>query len=162
MVKLLLSLKADLENVTDLVPATDDFEFFFEVQCSSCHETHPKLVGVNRTEERELSGSKGATAHLVWRCGFCKRESSAKFDTSFSIRPYSSDSSGQFQPFLVIECRGLEFTGFDPRGIWKCVGQESGTKFDEVDLEDREWTDYDEKASVPVGIMEIEAKWTKA
>jgi hypothetical protein len=29
--KLQLSIKAELENVTDLVPASDDFEWFFKV-----------------------------------------------------------------------------------------------------------------------------------
>lgn len=31
MQKLRLSIKAELENVTDLVPASDDFEWFFKV-----------------------------------------------------------------------------------------------------------------------------------
>lgn len=66
-------------------------------------------------EEREIPGTKAATAHLVWRCGFCQRESSAKFDSSYAVRPYSSDVDGKFGPLLVIECRGLEFTNFDPR-----------------------------------------------
>jgi len=92
----------------------------------------------------------------------CKRESSAKFETSFPIRPYPSESSGKFAPLLVLDCRGLEFTNFDPRGTWKCKGLESGTLFAEVDLEDREWTDYDEKSALPVGIMAVEGKWTKA
>lgn len=35
------------------------------------------------------------------------------------------------------------------QGTWKCVGQDSGTVFDEVELEEREWTDYDEKVSRP-------------
>jgi hypothetical protein len=30
--RLLLSIKANLENVTNLVPATDDFEYFFGVR----------------------------------------------------------------------------------------------------------------------------------
>jgi hypothetical protein len=30
--------------------------------------------------------------------------------------------------------------------MWKCQGAESGTKFNEVELEDGEWNDYDEKA----------------
>ena len=64
-------------------------------------------------EEREVSGAKNATAHFVWRCGFCKRESSAKFERSRPM-PYSSEN-GDFQDLVVIECRGLEFTGFDPR-----------------------------------------------
>ncbi|KAF9519911.1 hypothetical protein BS47DRAFT_1324245 [Hydnum rufescens UP504] len=162
MVRLMLSIKADLENVTDLAPSNDSFDFFFQVKCTSCHETHPKFVGLNRTEVHELSGSKGNTAHFVWRCGMCKRESSAKFDPNFPIRPYTIESSRSFAPLLVLDCRGLEFTDFDPRGMWQTTGVESGTRFTEVDLEDREWTDYDEKVSVPVSIMEIEAKWTKA
>lgn len=42
-----------------------------------------------------------------------KRESSAKFETT-AITPYSAENE-QFAPLLVIECRGLEFTDFDPR-----------------------------------------------
>ncbi|KAF8350146.1 hypothetical protein F5887DRAFT_1070358 [Amanita rubescens] len=151
MVRLQLSIKADLENVTDLTPSSDDFEYFFKVKCTSCNEEHPKWISMNRREEYEVSGGKHATAHFVWRCGLCKRESSAKFELSSPVKTYSSEN-GQFEPLLIIECRGLEFTGFDPKlivdeGIWKCVGS-SGTAFPEVDLSvEDEWTDYDEKAS---------------
>ncbi|KAL1737054.1 hypothetical protein EV714DRAFT_265868 [Schizophyllum commune] len=162
MVKLLLSIKAELENVTDLVPASDDFEYFFQVQCNSCHETHPKFVGMNMKDEREVSGGKNATANFVWRCGMCKRESSAKFDTAYGVKPYSAEN-GQFGPLLTIECRGLEFVGFDmTRGAWKCKGVDSGTVFSDVDLSEGEWTDYDEKASQPVGISELGSKWSRA
>ncbi len=41
-----------------------------------------------------------------------KRESSAKFDPS-PPTPYSAENA-QFAPLLKIECRGLEFVGFDP------------------------------------------------
>ena len=34
------------------------------------------------------------------------------------------------------------------QGIWKCKGLESGTEFSEVDLSEREWTDYDEKVGM--------------
>ncbi|KAF6766131.1 hypothetical protein DFP72DRAFT_1057319 [Ephemerocybe angulata] len=142
MVRLKLSISATLENVTALQPASDDFEWFFQVQCTSCRETHPKHVAINRTEEHEVSGGKNAKAHFVWRCGNCKRESSAKFDPSARITPYTAEN-GNPQPILEIECRGLEFVGFDPRGMWKCVGAESGTVFNEVDLSEPEWVDYD-------------------
>ncbi|KAF7799267.1 hypothetical protein EIP86_010499 [Pleurotus ostreatoroseus] len=162
MVRLLLSIKADLENVTDLVPASDSFEYFFQVKCTSCHEVHPKLVGINRLEEREVSGGKGNTAHFVWRCSMCKRESSAKFEEKIPTLAYSADNNGQFAPFLTMDCRGLEFIGFDPRGTWKCVGAESGTPFNEVELEEGEWVDYDEKAALPVGVSNIENEWCRA
>jgi len=158
----LLSIKAELENVTDLVPASDAFEYFFKVQCTSCHEIHPKLVSVNRLQEREVKGGKGSTAHFVWRCGSCKRESSAKFETASTPQPYSADANGQFAPLVVIECRGLEFVEFDPMGIWRCAGLDSGTQFPEVDLSEGEWVDYDEKAALPVGISGIESKWARA
>ncbi|TDL28510.1 DUF866-domain-containing protein [Rickenella mellea] len=161
MVKLQLSIKAELENVTDLVPSSDDFEYFFQVKCNSCHEIHPKTVSMNRLNEREMTTGKGASANFVWRCGTCKRESSAKFEP-VPPKPYSADENGQFSPLIVLDCRGLEFVDFDPKGTWKCVGLESGTIFPEVDLTDGEWTDYDEKASTPVGVMAIESEWNRA
>ena len=39
---------------------------------------------------------------------------------------------------------------------------ETGTVFEDVDLSDLEWTDYDEKTSQPVEIMDIESKIEKA
>lgn len=45
----------------------------------------------------------------------CKRESSAKFEEKSPTLPYSADSNGQLAPFLTVDCRGLEFIGFDPR-----------------------------------------------
>jgi len=162
MVRLLLSIKATLENVTNLVPAADDFEFFFGVKCTSCNEPHPKIVSLNRFEEHEVSTGKRSSAHFVWRCGHCKRESSAKFDPSSSPRSYSADANGQYAPFITIDCRGLEFTSFDPQGVWKCVGTESGTPFTEVEFDNGEWVDYDEKTKEPVGISEIESEWSRA
>jgi len=161
MVKLQLNIKAELDNVTDLVPASDDFEFFFEVKCNSCHEIHPKLVSVNRLQEHELKHGKGSTANFVWRCGNCRRESSASFEP-VKLQPYSIDSNRQFALLLILDCRGLEFTRFDPQGVWTCKGAESGTVFSDVEFTDGEWTDYDEKSAQPVGISEIQSEWVRA
>jgi len=70
---------------------------------------------MHEQEEHEVSGGKRNYAHFVWRCGLCKRESSAKFDAANPTIPYSANNNGQFAPFLTIDCRGLEFIGFDPR-----------------------------------------------
>ncbi|KAM6498022.1 hypothetical protein JOM56_005970 [Amanita muscaria] len=160
MVHLRLSIKAELENVTNLQPAAPDFEYFFKVRCTSCNEEHPKWVSMNPIEEYEVSGGKNSTANFVWRCGMCRRESSAKFDKSAPLTPYTSEN-GQLEPLLVIECRGLEFVDFDPKGVWKCAGT-SGTVFPDVDLSEGEWTDYDEKAALPVNVSDIECEWSRA
>ncbi|KAH9982563.1 DUF866-domain-containing protein, partial [Lactifluus volemus] len=160
--RLLLSIKANLENVTNLVPASVDFEYFFGVKCTSCNEFTQRSYPLTAScEEHHVSTGKDNTAHFVWRCGLCKRESSAKFEASSPPQPYSNANS-QFAPFLIIDCRGLEFISFDPRGIWKCEGLDSRALFTEVEFDGGEWVDYDEKAKMPVGISEIESQWSRA
>jgi len=54
--------------------------------------------------------------HLAWQSltnPTGKRESSAKFEST-PFKPYTPENA-EFGPLLVIECRGLEFVGFDPR-----------------------------------------------
>ncbi|KAG8984545.1 hypothetical protein FRB90_005246, partial [Tulasnella sp. 427] len=98
--KLALYIKAELQGVTDLQPASDDFEWFFK-------------------DSRDLSTGHD-TANFVWRCSSCKRESSAKFDQfpdKRTLKPYQvAQNKGQdFAPLIVLDCRGLEFVGFDVR-----------------------------------------------
>ncbi|KAF9244614.1 hypothetical protein BU15DRAFT_85991 [Melanogaster broomeanus] len=160
MVRLKLEIKAELENVTDLKPASDDFEYLVKVSCTSCREVHPKLVSLNRTRELEVGGGRHGTANLIWRCSFCRHEHSAKFDPS-PVRPYTEAHSGNFSDILVVECRGLELIGFEPQGTWTCKGAESGTIFD-VDFEDGEWEDYDEKKALSVRVSFMESRWNRA
>ena len=70
-------------------------------------------------EERDLASGHD-TANFVWKCGSCKRESSAKFDRidkKTIIKPYElAESEAQkFALLAAIDCRGLEFIGFEPR-----------------------------------------------
>jgi len=108
-----------------------------------------------------VAGGRGGMANFVWKCGLCKREASARFEPAFPTKPYSAEN-GQLTPFLTLDCRNLEFVGFDPYGTWKCVGTTTGTKFDEVDLTEGEWTDYDEKSTLPVGVSNVKGEWTRA
>lgn len=62
---------------------------------------------------------------------------------------------------LEIDTRGIDFEAFKADGKFQCIGEESNTKFDDVDLEDNEWYDYDEKAGAEVSITNIEWTFTK-
>ncbi|KAI7878287.1 DUF866-domain-containing protein [Lichtheimia hyalospora FSU 10163] len=140
MVKLALYLKADLENVTNLKPMAG-FEWHFK-------------------DTVDMPGSRG-TANLVMRCKFCKRESSAQFDSSFPIQAYSAEQNGKLQKIAVFDCRGLELVDFAPKDPWAAEGTETGYPFQDIDLEEGDWADYDEKAGEPVGISEIEVEFKK-
>ncbi|POY70797.1 hypothetical protein BMF94_6209 [Rhodotorula taiwanensis] len=168
MVKLAVSIKAQLEALTDLKPAGEDFNWMFKVKCTSCREEHPNWVGIDATETRDISGSRGE-ANLVWRCQMCKREHTVSFDESFkrgsAVYTFEDSEEQRFAKLAVLECRGCELTEFDTNGVWTAKGAESGTVFDEVELSNEsgnEWSDYDEKAGTSVSIMEVETKIARA
>lgn len=70
---------------------------------------------------------------------------------------YTSDDDGKFKTIIVFDCRGLELTGFDPRDGWAV---ESGRKvFQDVDLTEKEWVEYNEIDNVPVEINNLESKF---
>ncbi|KAG0663077.1 hypothetical protein C6P46_002920 [Rhodotorula mucilaginosa] len=156
MVKLAVSIKAQLEALTDLKPLGEDFNWMFKIKCTSCREEHPNWVGIDATvpdREARRTSSGGV------RC----------FDDSFkrgSAAYTLEDSEEQrFATIAVLECRGCELTEFDPKGTWTAKGAESGTVFDEIDLSNEsgnEWSDYDEKAGTSVSIMEFETKIARA
>ncbi|CAO1633420.1 unnamed protein product [Jaminaea pallidilutea] len=168
MPRLALQIKAQLENVKELRPSTDDYTLMVKTQCTSCHEEHPKLVAITPESEIETKGGRG-TADLVMSCQFCKREGSAKFEENPPKeprwRPYSNpeDSGADWRTLCVLDVRGMDLVGWEPMGTWKCKATSGNTTFDDVEFdESSEWTDYDEGAGEPVGITELEGKWVRS
>ncbi|EKC99767.1 hypothetical protein A1Q2_05913 [Trichosporon asahii var. asahii CBS 8904] len=157
MVKLIVEIAMELENLASVKPAPD-YEYFFNVTCTSCREEHPKVVSFNQQDEHELSGSRGS-ANFVWRCGNCKSCSftPAGKDKSTAPLPYTSDS-GALQPLVALDCRGLEVTKFHFRGKW--VAETEGGKEMECDFDEGEdrWDDYDEDGGVPVSVSEMRSE----
>nr|CAG8448001.1 9474_t:CDS:2 [Entrophospora candida] len=147
------NLPAELENVTDVGPSGDEYEWHFKVKCNSCNELNENWVGMNRLSQNEILGSRG-TANLVIRCKFCRRESSAQIDP-IPTQLYTIENNGKFVKILAVDCRGLELMGF------KATGVDSKTLFEDIDLTEGIWADYDEKAEVPVGISEIETEFKR-
>lgn len=50
----------------------------------------------------------------------------------------------------------MSIIDFSPRNGFKCCGVDSNTLFEDVNLEEKEWVDYDERKNQPVGIYEVE------
>ncbi|PWY99295.1 DUF866-domain-containing protein [Testicularia cyperi] len=167
MPRLALQLKAQLNNVTDLKPADEDYTLMIKTKCSSCHEEHSKTIGITPSDEHEMTKGARGSANLVMSCSFCKKEGSAKFDEPTAKEPLwrpiqASEEGAEYQTLCVLDFRGFEPVSFEPQGTWVCKGTESGTLFDAVEFEDGEWMDYDEKAGAEVGILELEHRWKRA
>ncbi|KAJ1344595.1 hypothetical protein BSLG_000118 [Batrachochytrium salamandrivorans] len=151
-----ISWKADLAGITNIVPANKEaYDWRFKFVCTKCREPTDSIVNVNGLELIEMTNSKGS-ANLIMRCKFCKSEGSVDLELN-TVMPYNLEKTGKFSPLIIIEGRGWEPTEWVPAGGFKGEGAETGTKFEEIDLSEREWSDYDEKAGEAVEILEIES-----
>lgn len=157
MVKFYLKAHAELTNVTDVQPvdsAESPFEYTFRIECTKCRETHGKPVTINRFEQHEISGSKGE-ASFVFRCKSCKSEHSAQIlRTNESL---TQETAGKWVKLLEIDARGADFIEFIPEGRWMGKAANSTSVFDEIDLEDGEWYDYDDNKGEEVSVTDF--KW---
>ncbi|KAI8895612.1 UPF0587 protein C1orf123 [Globomyces pollinis-pini] len=156
-----INWKADITNITNLSPlSVDDYEWIFKFTCTKCHELHDVPVTLKANEVVEMNNSRG-TANLIMKCNFCKSEGSVDLEMN-TLKPYTIENSGKMQPLIVIEGRGWEPVEWIPTIGFRAEGVESGTVFDEIDLTDLEWCDYDEKAGESVDIMDIQSEVKKA
>jgi len=66
------------------------------------------------------------------------------------------EDSNKFKNIIAFDCRGLMIVDFSPRNGFKCRGVESNTVFEDINLEEKEWVDYDDRQNQPVGIYEVQ------
>lgn len=172
MVKIALQIRASLENVTGLrCPEDDDsFQWFFKLKCSSCGEVPDHWQDVSASEEHELKGGRGS-ANAVIRCKLCSRENSMDIVPD-STKAYDATDPPRFKSIVAFDCRGLEPVDFSPRGGWVARGIKrnedddgggtlTGTVFEDVDLTDKDWADYDDASGEGVCISELEHQFVK-
>ncbi|XP_042104193.1 CXXC motif containing zinc binding protein isoform X3 [Ovis aries] len=146
MGKIALQLKATLENVTNLRPVGEDFRWYLKMKCGNCGEISekwqyirlmvtapPTTVSTQTQDSVALKGGRGS-ASMVQKCKLCSRENSIEILSS-TIKSYNA--------------------GFAAEGV------ESGTVFSDINLQEKDWTDYDEKAQESVGIYEVAHQFVK-
>ena len=102
-----------------------------------------------------------------------------------SIAKYNIEDNNKHKSIAAFDCRGLEPVDFSPRNGWRvsCLanddsltyrkilqvsgwkededgeGRESGTLFEDVDLSEGDWADYDERSGESTMISEIDVKF---
>ncbi|XP_061694266.1 CXXC motif containing zinc binding protein isoform X4 [Syngnathoides biaculeatus] len=165
MVKFGLQFKATLENVTNVRPEGEDFRWFLKLKCGNCGEIPDKWQYVNLAESAPLKGGRGS-ASMVQKCKLCSRENSigllfANVGLSPCFVSVKAEDSEKFKTMVQFECRGLEPVDFQPQAGFAAQGTESGTAFPEVNLLEKDWTDYDEKVKESVGIYEVTHRFIK-
>lgn len=74
---------------------------------------------------------------------------------------YTSEDQGKFKTIGIFDCRGIEPVDFAPGPGWNVKVEESTKTFEDVDLTEKEWVEYDEKSQQSVGIYEFESQFIK-
>ncbi|XP_007910416.2 CXXC motif containing zinc binding protein isoform X1 [Callorhinchus milii] len=159
MVKFGLQVKATLENISKLRPDGEDFRWYLKLKCANCREASDKWQYISLMESVPLKGGR-SSASMVQKCKLCSRENSIDIlrDT---IKPYNTEDSERFKTVVHFECRGLEPVDFQPQGGFVAEGAESGTRFSEINLLEKDWTEYDEKIQKSVGVYEVTHQFVK-
>ncbi|XP_055328185.1 CXXC motif containing zinc binding protein-like [Paramacrobiotus metropolitanus] len=161
MPKFNLDIRCQLENVKEFVPASiQTFEWRIKFRCTGCNEERDTFRVVTIGEKFPQSNSRGES-NLVETCNFCGNKGTVDILEKAASFPYCEGDSGQFKSVCTLDCRGLEPVNFD-FGHGYCVyASHSSQKFSDVDLSEKEWTDYDEIAKESIGIMELEHKFVR-
>lgn len=78
-----------------------------------------------------------------------------------SVKPYTESDSNNWKTIVSFDCRGCEPTSFSFRNGFTVSAVDSSTTYQDANLEELEWVEYDEKTSQSVGIYEAESKFIK-
>ncbi|EGG15730.1 DUF866 family protein [Cavenderia fasciculata] len=154
MVRLSLSLTAETEEIKNIFPCSDKV-WFFKIKCSNCLTVSDKFIGIDPAEQIEIGKS---TVNLSMKCKSCTRENSVTIEPALSIQDREIES-GQKIEMARFDCRGLELEEFDPRDAWMVIST-SGKTYKDVDL-DEDWSEYDERSSSSLTILDISSDITK-
>ncbi|KAJ8979372.1 hypothetical protein NQ317_004129 [Molorchus minor] len=152
-----LQIKATLEAIDEIYTNHPDYAFLLKLKCTSCGETSDKWHDI--IESQTFSGKTGRSENnYIAKCKLCGRENSLDIVPG-SHGKYTSDDQNNFKTIVVFDCRGIEPIDFSPSEGWIAKAEESGHIFENINLLEKEWADYDEKSKQSVGIYEIESRF---
>jgi len=185
LMKVGLQIKANLENVTGLVPENvQEFCWYLKLKCTECGEVPDRWQYVTLSEEQPLKARhpsqtppRGKT-NFTSKCKLCSYQNTLdiKQDT---IANYNAEDSNEFKTIVIFCCRGLEPIDFDPNDGWQVqgfnendesdedsegnseIGKPTSTVFSDIDLSDKEWADFDEESGKSTLISEFQARFVQ-
>mmetsp|Transcript_683 Transcript_683/g.829 ORF Transcript_683/g.829 Transcript_683/m.829 type:complete len:158 (+) Transcript_683:170-643(+) len=156
MVKYLLKVKAELENIESFrMPQS----WQLTVQQSAGDERKGPIF-VSTDEEHEISGSRG-TANFVLKWPGTKNQSYMNIVQDKAVKDCISGDDQDFVPVVCFECRGIDPVEWHTGPGFSFKALESGTEFTDIDLTGGDWYDYDEAGAQSVGLSSIEYRFER-
>jgi len=111
-----------------------------------------KGIVVDPEDVVEVANTKDTTANFAMK--FDKSEKHQSYLNVVQIkgvtRAQTADDTGMV-PLIAFECRGLEPVRWTPTGPYYGKA-DGGGSWDDIDLKNEDWCEYDEKLDIPVGV----------
>lgn len=150
-----LKVKADLENIQQLTPVAGNL-WKFDIQTPGGGESRSGIT-VSADDIYPLEGSRGE-ANFIIKWPYANDQSYIKIITHKSVASsITAEKSGSFVTLLAMECRNIEPTAWYPSFDFLARSSE-GTLFEQIDLSDRDWAEYDEEHDLSVSVTNLEYK----
>lgn len=164
-------IKADLENVGSAAIDVESATLTIDVKYGQSEEVR-ESVTICRQDEEPLDGSRGV-ANLILKFADANERSSCsvlsadEFKTRFKKkkqalaempRSVTDGDSGTWVPVVAFEARGMDVVTWRLREGDVSVRSATGFPFEDVDLSEGDWADYDVEADAPVAMSDIETK----
>ncbi|XP_009984972.1 PREDICTED: UPF0587 protein C1orf123 homolog, partial [Tauraco erythrolophus] len=134
------------------------------LKCGNCGEVSEKWQYLRLMDSAPLKGGRGS-ATMVQKCKLCSRENSIVHNRCTLVMMLMKETAKPpdilSQTIKPYNCRGLEPVDFQPQAGFAAEGAESGTPFNDINLLEKDWNDYDEKTKESVGIYEVTHKFVK-
>lgn len=147
----LLKIKADLENISRLVPVEGNL-WKLLISNGSGDE---KEITVSSLDVIPLEGSKGE-ANFVMKWPGATSQSYIKLVEVKKVNG-NYQKAGEWETILGLECRNLEVMKWIPSTDFVAESSEGKIFSEGVDLSD-DWADYDEENDLAVSITVLEHK----
>ncbi|CAD7089504.1 unnamed protein product [Hermetia illucens] len=160
MVKVGLQISATLENIEEIKTCHPDYSFFLKLKCTNCGEESDKWHDITESERVQQSSRTPDGFNFYMKCKMCSRENTMDIIEG-SNATYTSDDAGKMKTIVTFDCRGVEPTDFSPRSGWIVKSSENGQTFDNVDLSEDDWVEYDQKNNNSIGIYEFQSSFIK-
>lgn len=146
-----VQVTGEAEGIAEVAPS-EGRRWGMTVTCGKCQTATDKFVYVEEGEEVETAG--GGTANFEFACKFCKNSIRISICPR-SAAPWKVDEGPKNKGVIAFDFRGATPLELELDDQWVATST-GGTKFEGCNL-DEDWSEYDEKNSEAVSIMEFSA-----
>ena len=153
-----LYFKANMENIQEVLFPVDHC-WKIDFACPDLGSVREN-VSICVLDEVDTSDGRGTCNLLLKLDGSRAAQVSLTEVKKVTSRVYTAEMSGSFQPIIAFDCRGVEPIKWRPTGYYNATSS-SGGIFEEVDLSEGDWFEYDEAGQFSVGVNDIEWRFQK-